>query len=231
MIEAEGLLGLALIAGLAPKIARGSAILMFGSFAAYSLIQAVTGVKSCGCLGVLALDPWIVVLFDLAAVAALVLVRPSRRVEAALGDRFSVQGLGAMPLVASVILFIGFGASVTAFGSPIAAFAWLQGNRLTVEPTVMDLGEVEAGPQRTVSFRVTNHGERPVTLVGGTSTCNCTATEGLPIDIPPGGSRSVPVKVSFTGRGGTYKQTVTWYGDDWRTMRAVQVRLVAHMKP
>ena len=73
----EVLGGLWLLSGLELEATRPWAVAAFVGFWAVSAFQAVTGKCSCGCLGSLTVSPWLALLFDLAAVVALLRCDPA----------------------------------------------------------------------------------------------------------------------------------------------------------
>lgn len=72
----------------------------------------------------------------------------------------------------------------TYFGSPSILWAFVQGESLVVTPLQHVLQCAKPGDASTVSFTVWNLTRKPLTLVGASSGCTCTATPGLPIRIP-----------------------------------------------
>lgn len=76
LIEWELFLGLWLLVGFRPRILRPVALVWFVMLLGVSLSQAASGVRSCACFGFVEVTPWLTAGFDLAAVAALWLVRP-----------------------------------------------------------------------------------------------------------------------------------------------------------
>src|SRR5262245_14232769 len=75
-IEAELLLGLWLLSGLAARKCWAVALGFFGLLAGVSLYQALTGQRDCGCFGRVAVSPWLTFVLDLAAATALLAWRP-----------------------------------------------------------------------------------------------------------------------------------------------------------
>jgi hypothetical protein len=69
-------------------------------------------------------------------------------------------------------------------------------------------GLVEEGQLPTVSFRITNHYEHPVTIVGRSTRCGFAVTSELPMVLPPHATRSIHVTI-YTGRqSGSISDTV-----------------------
>jgi hypothetical protein len=75
---AELIASAAFISGLAPILMRRLGILMFAGFAVVSASEGLFHYKSCHCFGAIQVNPWHTALLDLAALAALVYLKPSR---------------------------------------------------------------------------------------------------------------------------------------------------------
>jgi uncharacterized protein (DUF58 family) len=134
-----------------------------------------------------------------------------------------------MLLAGTGLVFVLFAAGTFVFGSPFAAISWLSGGRLRIEPARVDLGLCRGGERRDVQFTIHNAGVAPVTIVGGTTTCNCVTTEGLPVTIPAGGSREVHARVYVVGTGPKFQQAITFYGDG-HYLQAVQAHVTAQVE-
>jgi hypothetical protein len=63
VIELEGILGLALIAGVYPRFVRSAATAFFALLAIASLYLGLMGQASCGCFGNISINPWLVLGF------------------------------------------------------------------------------------------------------------------------------------------------------------------------
>ena len=101
--EAELLGGLWLVAGLDPLKAHPWAVAAFGGFGAISLVQVLAGKCSCGCFGSLTVSPWFALVFDLAAIAALLMCHPFIDVEAMSSDNPGrLIGLALVPLIIAI---------------------------------------------------------------------------------------------------------------------------------
>ena len=70
-IQAEILLGIWLLSGQWPSPCRRAAIASFAAFTAYSAYRGLMGSCDCGCFGGYVVNPWLILLLDLLAVAAL----------------------------------------------------------------------------------------------------------------------------------------------------------------
>jgi hypothetical protein len=74
--EAEVLGGVWMVVGVDPIRTRRWALAAFVGLAIASLFQALAGKCSCGCFGTFSVNPWLVLVFDLTAVGALLGSRP-----------------------------------------------------------------------------------------------------------------------------------------------------------
>ena len=59
------------------------------------------------------------------------------------------------------------------FGSVAVGLAYLRGERLVIEPRVVELGEGRPDERRDVVIRIINLTDRPVRLLGSSATCQC----------------------------------------------------------
>jgi hypothetical protein len=74
--EAELLGGLWVISGVDPAWTHPWIMVAFAGFAASSFFRGMEGRCSCGCFGGLAINPWVALVFDLAALVVLLVSRP-----------------------------------------------------------------------------------------------------------------------------------------------------------
>ena len=100
--EAELLGGLGLMAGGDRAWTHPWIIAIFAGFAGSSLFRGMGGKCSCECFGSFTINPWVTLVFDLTALAALLMSRPPTASEATFSDN-PVQWLGP------VLLAIGIG--------------------------------------------------------------------------------------------------------------------------
>jgi hypothetical protein len=75
LAEAELFGGLGMVLGLNPVLVQRWSIPVFTGFALAHLLQGLTGECSCGCFGAWRINPWLVLLSDVAAVTALLYCR------------------------------------------------------------------------------------------------------------------------------------------------------------
>jgi hypothetical protein len=106
-VEAELILGLWAISGVAHKLACTILALAFSSFALIAFAEAIHGATSCGCFGGLTTNPWHTAIFDSLAAVALIFFRPPPTYQAGplIGLRIAtllvIAILAAGPLVAA----------------------------------------------------------------------------------------------------------------------------------
>lgn len=217
VMEVEALLGLWLLSGRARRAAWFFAVAFFLAVAGVSLYLGLMGQSSCGCFGRIRVSPWSAFGLDVGCLAALGLSRPSfgrgqghNAVDShRLREAFTiVGGVGA-------ILAVCLGGILLAGGSRPGDFlARVRGDRITVEPPVTDMGSGERGQKCRFTVRLHNHTDRTITIVGGTTTCACIATDDLPVSIPPGGSVPLTVRTGFKGTPGMFQQEFQFYYAD-----------------
>jgi hypothetical protein len=202
-IELEVLLALWLFSGWAMGTAWLIAFAFFASSGSISLYLALDGQSSCGCFGRIAVNPWWTFFLDMTAMAGLVAWRPARVSEIVAGTA-KLRGGMSTALGAAVMLVLIAGGFQLSFDTPAAALAELRGEPITVEPVNSWVGKAVADDQSTLTIQLTNHGNGPVQVFGGSANCACVATDDLPISIPSGQSRPVSVRVFFRGKPGRF---------------------------
>jgi hypothetical protein len=211
-IEVEAVLGLWLLAGWSARLAWAAALGFFGLLAGVSLYLAVVGQASCGCLGRVTVSPWLTFGVDVGAVAALAMFRPARTAD---GSRTVwMQQLVKIGAGAGVLLALASCAFLLAFANPAEALAWFRGEAITVDPAVSDVGKGEPGEERTFRVQLTNRTNRPIRLVGGTTTCSCIATRDLPLALAEGETGAIEVSVRFVGSQGRFQHHFVLLTDD-----------------
>ena len=237
-IEVEILLGLWLLSRWQPHLAWYVTLLFFVALAAISFTLASQGQTSCGCFGKIEVNPWYTFAFNAVIVAVMTIlsiretlaikslrVNPARVLVPLSIPGRGVRGEGALPGAAPLsgifqILFTTtalLGTLAVIFtlitGDPWAALAKLRGETLAVSPAVTQLGEGTQGEQRTFQVQLKNYSDKPIKVVGGTTSCACIATQDLPITIPAGGTESINVKIKFSGSPGKFAHRFVLYSD------------------
>jgi hypothetical protein len=101
--EVEILGGVWMAGMFSPERTRWWFAAVFMGLACSSLFQALAGKCSCGCFGSLSINPWLVLVFDLAAVAALIWSRPPGKSRTGFpANPLHWAGLGAVAILVVV---------------------------------------------------------------------------------------------------------------------------------
>jgi hypothetical protein len=99
-----------------------------------------------------------------------------------------------------------------AFGSTSNAVAYLAGDRIFADATSKEFGQLKPGQVKRVEFKLHNYSKSSITIYGSSSSCTCTVAENLPLTIPAGETRSLPIQVETTEKAlGRFEQTVKLY--------------------
>jgi hypothetical protein len=213
-IEVELLLGGWLLSGWSMRAAWAVSLVFFGILANASLYLALAGQTSCGCFGRVSVSPWVTFAIDIVAMAALVFFRPRSSHAPQLDSARWVPGLVKVGAGAAAFLLLITGGFLFAFNNPADALARLRGESLTVDPPVSQVGEAVVGTRRTFSVSLVNHSDRPIRVVGGTTSCACIATNDLPITVPPHDALPIEVQMTFSGGRGRFQNRFVLLTDD-----------------
>jgi len=210
-IELEVLLGLWLLSGMSLGIAWVVAEVFFFGLACISAYMALTGQRSCGCFGRVAVTPWLAFTIDVAAITMLFLFRPAPAIgtNRAAWLRLLIQTTAGT--IGLLVLFSG--AFLLWFDSPAEGLARLRGESISIEPAVTQLGDGVSGEQRTALVEVRNYTDQPIRIVGGTASCRCFTTTDLPLTIPPKDSRPISIQVRFKGSVGRFHHGFVLFTD------------------
>lgn len=207
LIFVEANLAFWLLSGVNPQGAWLAGISVFTLFSAINLYLATSGVPSCGCLGRVTVHPLLILVMDIAVVGLLLCCRPlapqsSTQYSSILFANGRSKGwlcLGLGSLCFGILVLL------SSVDSPIAsAIAALRGESATLEPECTHVGSAFAGEVRFFSVKVRNHSGSPLRIIGGTADCECDTTRDLPLIIPPGESRPIPVAVRLASKSGAF---------------------------
>lgn len=199
-LATEAVVGLWLVSGFAARGGWLAGLALFTLLAGVSGYHAATGQADCGCFGRVKVSPWASLLVDLACLAALLVGRPP------MGRTMVAVYCGLVAVGA--ILLVGAEGRVGE-----AWLARLRGEAVQLVPATADAGTAAGGEVRVVRVTVVNHSDGDVRLLGGSVSCNCMATEGLPVTVPPFGRVEVGVKVKFGGSPGRFAHGFELYTD------------------
>lgn len=168
VIDFELILGFWLISGLLPRAAWTLAIATFSVFLAITSRDAIIGKASCSCFGSFATSPWLVGVFDLAAIVLLVTLFPKALPRSRTAIIFAVMLLPATVIPASIALLR-------------VVYPHLQAT-----PELLDLGVAAPGSTSRAAFFLHNDGDVPLDVVSVKTSCHC-LTVYLPRQAIPAG--------------------------------------------
>ncbi|MEO2091624.1 MAG: MauE/DoxX family redox-associated membrane protein, partial [Gemmataceae bacterium] len=181
----ELLLGVWLLSGAHRRFAGYAAIFTFAVFAAVALRLGFENRPSCGCLGVVSVNPWWMFGLDAGVLTALVLFRPP---PSPIPFSAAVRANLVHLIAASLILgFVAAAAVVTLRVTGYARGSNRPPSAIQVQ-LITEAGSFRAGEKKFVRVTAWNRGERPVRIIGSTAACTCVATGDLPVEIAGGGS-------------------------------------------
>lgn len=211
-IEAEAVLGLWLLSGAFPRLLWLAALIGFALLGSVSMYMGFERQPSCGCLGAkLTVSPWYALTLDLAALAALVWWRRRQGHRADGSYSVAIRRVLAVAAGSGVTVLAGLGGLTWMYGSPSEALVHVRGESLTVEPSLINVGDGVAGEQRTFPIQLSNFRDTPIKVIGGTANCTCIATSALPIIVPPRDSRLIAVRINFRGSPGRFQHSFVLY--------------------
>lgn len=227
----EVFLGLWLLSGKQQTGSWLTALGVFITFAGVSSYLTWVGQSSCGCFGKLSVKPGNALLIDLAALTALLVGRPDLKplwanLRSSLARLIISGGCGLAGIVVICGLLLGLASA--SFGSVAAAVAYFRGERVSVQPRLVEVGEGVPGEQRTVTVELANWTDKPVRLIGGTTGCSCTVLNDLPLTIPAKEVGAVSVRISLSGKPGVFTRKVAFLVDD-DGFQAVAFRLTGRI--
>lgn len=213
-IEVEILLGLWLLSGVQLRWALVASLLLFCVFACLSFTLAWQGQEDCECFGAVKVNPWYT--FGLDVVVITIVGLFVYRIDC---SRSSVVYSPVLTSLVQVILttavMLSFVALAMAIFSsdPMAMIARLRGETLSVQPIVTQLGEGYAGEQRVFQVTLKNNSDKPIKVVGGTTSCSCIVTQDMPVTIPANDKLNITVRINFSGSPGAFTHRFALYSD------------------
>ena len=164
LVELEIILGIWLMWGKNPVGSWITSLVVFTGLAGASCFMGWIGQASCSCFGRLTVNPWLTFVIDLAAIGALVVGRPELK---PVGEKPGISQ-AIVPVtcafggvVAFLAVLVGF--SCWQFGSTEAALAYFRGERLSIRPRLVDVGQGMPGEDRTETVDLVNWTDQPIT--------------------------------------------------------------------
>lgn len=170
----------------------------------------IIGQSSCGCFGKLSPSPWVAFGVDVVVLGFLFFAKPDLT---ALRENPRQEIVEALIPLATMAVGVAAFMSVfllichTTYGSVPAAIAHLRGERVSVTPAVVDVGEGIAGETKTAKVEITNWTDEPIRIFGGTSDCSCTVLGDLPLTVAPKESQMMHVQVRLPEKAGFFSRS------------------------
>jgi hypothetical protein len=100
------------------------------------------------------------------------------------------------------------------FGSLSCTLAYLNGERMLVDPGMLSFGTARVGEDRDLHVTIRNQTGKDVKILGARSTCGCiAAVEKFPLSIVDGARQELTVHVWFTDKDSAFEKRVDYYTD------------------
>lgn len=115
--------------------------------------------------------------------------------------------------VGSLLAIIVFGWGYSRTGSAALVVPFLNGERLFVEPLVIDLGARSAGEIHELSIDVLNTSIGEISIVGAQKECGCLVVDEFPLTIGAGQRRGLLLKVALPTEQDDFEQRVKFFTD------------------
>jgi hypothetical protein len=143
------------------------------------------------------------------------------------GTRPSKNGL-LVAAFAIPIVFLGVAVGWAYFrsGSWALVLPYLSGERLLVEPTMVQLGEQKPGAVAEFRVRLLNATPGDVRLLGAQKSCSCITVDDLPLSIPAGHSLELQFLVHIANTTGEMRHSVKFF-TDYPDLRTFPVKIQA----
>lgn len=92
------------------------------------------------------------------------------------------------------------------FGSLLNATRWIQGERVFIENSYVDIGAQPAGSNTQVEFIIRNLTPGTIRLSRSTSSCSCLSIPSKLEEIPPWSCRKISIAIALGSQLGNYSQ-------------------------
>jgi len=133
-----------------------------------------------------------------------------------------------------IILGIGAGYGFARFGSFAAAMSAMRGDVLLVDQPLKSVDGIRPGTRVALRYALTNASNRPIKLIGVSTSCTCTLVEGLPITLAPSETRSITATITTREGESVLDGSIRLYTDHPRSAEIVlgySLRLVLPSHP
>jgi uncharacterized membrane protein YphA (DoxX/SURF4 family) len=225
VVEFELLFGIWLLLDLLPKWTWLATATLFLLFALVSFYKALSGETSCGCFGIIEVNPWLTAVFDLIIVGLLSVFRPLKDV---VSETAAVLKPQLYPLVI-VWLLVAVSILWTMLQND-RAFRFLADTAhdtkprpmhvggLLCENVVWNFGSIDSVGTSRISHEFTLHNEskEPVTIKNVQSACGCMVAQNYDKELAPGSSTKLKVDVQLPSTPGPFnKNLAVQVGDEF----------------
>lgn len=192
---------------LASGIARGAAMLCaaptFMLFALYAAFHAFMGQDACGCFGEIAVPPIVMSIIDLFLVALLsvgIFWGGSDRRAEGVSSPLPQTSFSTLVKGVSGLVIVSFAATLAIVGAHVGAGSPTRPPTLAVSEETRDWGTVWVTSDFNWRIDVVNTGATRQVIGDVQPSCSCLFVEPRAFSIPPGGHRSIALRIDLRPR-------------------------------
>ena len=182
----------------------------FVCFTIVLLLKSAYGIRFCNCMPAVNVSVTAMILIDSLILTGLVgsIIKPS----SILKTRTFVDGINAGAIYAvTLVAMLLFGLNVT----PHQAIQYVKGGGLILVRDEIVFVAAKRGDV-VIDLMGYNSNSQTISLLGASSSCGCSAIEGLPIEIAPHTSSRFPIRISDAGNGGVFDYRAKLFVSDGR---------------
>ena len=117
-------------------------------------------------------------------------------------------------VIALLMLVVLFGYGRWRTGSLELVWPWLMGQQLLFSRTHIDIGKVSANQMIEKQIRVVNVSSAPISLLGSQKSCRCLELDDFPLQIEPGTSRVLHIKIAIGMKTGNFAHSLKFFSDE-----------------
>ncbi len=212
------LLGTWLISGYARHAIQLVSLISFVAFALANLWGVWIGREYCDFFGAISVKPWQALVLDITAILLLFgTSRKSRFVESSTAFAFFASYATTLAMWTTVIDWN--------YGTTKIAIATIRGDAVIVTPQAIDFGDVFVGETISKELSIQNISDRTITIYGGTTDCNCSTVENLPVTITPGMQVAIKIRLQAPATSVLLERSAMLWSDS--ATRTIHLRLSA----
>lgn len=101
-------------------------------------------------------------------------------------------------------------------GSINLVWPWLMGRELLFSPMCIELGDVSETPVVETKIRVINVSAKRLSVLGSQRSCVCIGLDEFPVEIAPGETRDLRIKIGTAKTAGRFEHRVRFFVNDGR---------------